>query len=73
MKKILLSVASLALMATTQAQVLNNGFENWETVTVNFAGSPPILPADTFDAFEPVNWSTSNAVSGADSIGGVFL
>lgn len=73
MKKILLSVASLALMATTQAQVLNNGFENWETVTVNFAGSPPILPADTFDAFEPVNWSTSNAVSGADSIGGVFF
>ena len=73
MKKILLSVASLALVATSQAQVLNHSFENWETVTITFEGYPPLIPVDTFDANEPSLWSTSNAVSGADSLGAKFL
>lgn len=73
MKKLLLSVASLAAIATSHAQVVNNGFENWENVQIIFEGSAPIIPADTFNADEPAQWSSSNAVSGADSLGGLFL
>lgn len=74
MKKLLLSVVTLAVATTSgYAQVYNNGFENWENIEIIFEGSPPIINADTFMADEPVLWSSSNAVSGADSLGGLFL
>lgn len=74
MKKLLLSVASLAAAITSSyAQVYNNSFETWENVTIEFPGSPPILAGDTFLAEEPEQWSTSNAVSGAASLGGRFF
>lgn len=71
MKKVLLSLAIFAA-ASTQAQIVNNDFENWAIDTIF---SPPIstIPADTFTANNPVDWTSSNSLTGADSLGGVFF
>jgi hypothetical protein len=71
MKKVLLSLALFAAFST-QAQIVNNDFENWAIDTIF---SPPIstIPADTFTANNPVDWTSSNSLTGADSLGGVFF
>jgi hypothetical protein len=71
MKKALLSLALFAAFST-QAQIVNNDFENWAIDTIF---SPPIstIPADTFTANNPVDWTSSNSLTGADSLGGVFF
>lgn len=71
MKKILLAFAVFAF-TQVNAQIVNNDFENWATDTIYFPGSSTI-PADTFTANNPVGWTTSNSISGADSLGGVFF
>ncbi|MBK7148553.1 MAG: PCMD domain-containing protein [Bacteroidetes bacterium] len=71
MKKVLLSLAIFAAVST-QAQIVNNDFENWAIDTIF---SPPIstIPADTFTANNPVDWTSSNSLTGTDSLGGVFF
>ncbi|MCS6934894.1 MAG: Ig-like domain-containing protein [Chitinophagales bacterium] len=71
MKRTLLLLLS-AMAATVNAQILNNDFENWATDTIYFPGSSTV-PPDTFTAFNPLYWTTSNSISGADSLGGVFF
>ncbi|MBK8658130.1 MAG: hypothetical protein IPN22_04465 [Bacteroidetes bacterium] len=65
MKKVLLSLAIFAAVST-QAQIVNNDFENWAIDTIF---SPPIstIPADTFTANNPVDWTSSNSLTGTDS------
>lgn len=71
MKKILLAFATFAAIQLN-AQIANNDFEIWATDTIYFPGSSSI-PADTFTANNPAGWTTSNSISGADSLGGVFF
>jgi hypothetical protein len=75
MKKILL-IASVILafsFSRLSAQIPNNSFENWQVKTIYFAGFPPTVPPDTFPSNEPDLWTTSNSISGADSLGGIFF
>ncbi len=72
MKKILL-FGLLFTAVVTSAQIVNSDFENWTLQTIYFAGFPPTVPPDTFQANEPDNWTSSNAISGSDSLGGVFF
>lgn len=69
MKKILLALM-VAVTVTSQAQILNHDFENWKWDTIYFPGASGV-PPDTFEAFNPLDWTTSNSLSGADSLGGV--
>jgi len=71
MKKILLA-AALFIAVGVHAQILNNDFENWGIDTIFFPGISPI-PPDTFLAPNPAGWTTSNSLTGADSLGGVFF
>jgi hypothetical protein len=75
MKKFLL--ASVLLVAvgftTVNAQILNNSFETWSTQTAYFDGFGGFFPADTFQFSDPQDWTTTNALSGADTLGGFFL
>ncbi len=73
MKKILLVLAIFAV-ARLNAQIVNAGFEIWNTDTSNFPGiQPPIVPADTFSYSDPQNWTSANAVTGDTALGGLFL
>lgn len=69
MKKLLLIPALFAAIVLN-AQIVNNDFEIWETDTVFFPGSSGI-PPDTFPAFNPAGWTSSNSLTEADSLGGV--
>lgn len=74
MRRILLLIPIiLALVANVNAQISNAGFENWEIDTTEFAGFGSTIPPDTFDFSDPVGWTSSNAVTGADSLGGQFF
>lgn len=74
MKKFLL--ASLLMVTvgftTVNAQIVNAGFENWDTSTAYFSGFN-LFPADTFQFADPAGWTTTNALTGADTLGGLFL
>ncbi|MBP6732134.1 MAG: T9SS type A sorting domain-containing protein [Chitinophagales bacterium] len=74
MKKFLL--ASLLMVAfgftNVNAQIVNAGFENWDTSTAYFSGFN-LFPADTFPFADPQGWTTTNALTGADTLGGLFL
>lgn len=74
MKKILLFVFFLSIMALPKlnAQVLNASFENWSSSTAYFSGLN-FFPPDTFPFSDPVDWTTTNALSGADTFGNLFL
>lgn len=69
MKKILLPLALMFTVAVN-AQIANNSFEVWQTDTVFFPGITPV-PPDTFEVQNPASWTSSNSLSGADSLGGV--
>jgi hypothetical protein len=71
MKNILL-VAALTITLAVNAQIANNSFETWATDTIFFPGLNSI-PADTFEASNPTDWTSSNSLSGTDSLGGVFF
>jgi hypothetical protein len=74
MRRIILLLPFLCALAITgTAQVTNPSFENWETDTTEFAGFGANIPADTFAYSDPVGWTSSNAVTGADSLGGIFF
>ncbi len=76
MKKFLL--ATLLLVAFSLAKVsaqavLNNSFETWTTETAYFDGFGGFFPADTFQYSDPADWTTTNALSGADTLGNFVL
>jgi hypothetical protein len=71
MKNILLA-AALTLTLAVNAQIANNSFETWATDTIYFPGINSV-PPDTFEAQNPANWTSSNSLSGTDSLGGVFF
>jgi hypothetical protein len=71
MKNILLA-AALTLTMAVNAQIANNSFEVWATDTIFFPGINSV-PPDTFEAPNPANWTSSNSLSGTDSLGGVFF
>jgi large repetitive protein len=52
--------------------VLNSSFETWTTDTAFFTGFG-YLGADTFTFSDPVDWTTTNALSGADTFGGLAM
>lgn len=70
MKKILLSLFVCAAFLSN-AQVLNESLENWKTDTTFFQGFAGTIPPDTFSFEDPIDWTSSNALSGADSLGGI--
>lgn len=73
MRKILLLAAGfcmLIFMNSASAQVVNQGFEIWATDTTRFAGIQPYLPAENFSYNDPVDWTTSNSITGMTALGG---
>jgi hypothetical protein len=75
MKKIVLVSFLFAIVALskTNAQIVNNGFENWVTDTSYFNGFNGFFKPDTFAYNEPVDWTSTNFLSGADTFGNIFL
>lgn len=75
MKKILLISFLFASFSFSKvnAQILNPGFENWSNNTAYFDGFGGFFPADTFPYSDPVNWTTTNALTGADTLGHFFF
>ena len=76
MKKSLLIASLFTLLAfnNVSAQILNNSFETWKLDTFYLAaGEISSLPADTIEFFDPVSWSSSNTLTGLDSLGGVIF
>lgn len=71
MKKILLALTTFVAVSVN-AQIVNNDFENWAIDTIYFPGISTV-PPDTFTASNPVLWTSSNSLTGADSLGGVFF
>ncbi len=66
MKNILLSITAVVVSATASfGQVLNPGFENWgpDTSILDLTTLGGI--ADTFTFTDPLNWTSSNAVTGS--------
>jgi hypothetical protein len=74
MKKILLVSFFFAAfgLSKVDAQIYNPGFETWTNDTAYFDGLT-VFPKDTFPYSDPLNWTTTNALSGADTFGNVFL
>lgn len=70
MKKILLVSFLIAAFSLTRvnAQIFNAGFENWAVDTAHFTGFG-FFPAETFPFTDPVQWTSTNALSGADTFG----
>lgn len=72
MKKILFAVAIFSTLFS-DAQILNNGFENWSMDTAYFDGFGGFFKKDTFEFMNPDGWTTTNQLSGADTFGNIFL
>ncbi|MCW5909262.1 MAG: PCMD domain-containing protein [Chitinophagales bacterium] len=70
-KKFLLPLL-LMFAVGLNAQIVNNSFENWVTDTIFFPGINTV-PPDTFESPNPADWTSSNSLSGTDSLGGVFF
>jgi len=69
MKKLLLTAFSFTLLSAAIAQVPSAGFENWKTDTSKLDLSallPGFLP-DTFDFEDPIDWTSVNYITGADT------
>ncbi len=69
MKKLLLTAFSFTLLSAAIAQVPSAGFENWKTDTSKLDLSallPGFLP-DTFNFEDPINWTSVNYITGADT------
>ncbi len=74
MKKSLLIASLFTLLAfnNVSAQIPNNSFETWKLDTFYLgAGEISNLPADTITFMDPVSWTSSNTLTGLDSLGGV--
>ena len=55
---------------TSNAQVVNNSFENWYQDTFYLpANELSTLPADTVSFRDPVGWTSSNSLTDLDSVG----
>src|SRR5687768_15495609 len=72
MKKLLLLLAVFTGL-TSSAQIVNSGFETWTQDTAYFDGFGGFFPSDTFLFMDPMGWTSTNALSGADTLGGGFL
>ncbi len=53
-----------------KAQIVNAGFEAWETDTTYFNGFLSLLPKDTIIYDDPVGWTSSNVISKMKKAGG---
>ncbi|MFM2307373.1 MAG: hypothetical protein RLZZ367_2042 [Bacteroidota bacterium] len=75
MKKTLLFALLLVALGfnRSNAQVLNAGFENWSQNTANFDGFGGFFPPETFQYSDPDQWTTTNALTGADTLGHFFF
>lgn len=78
MKKILLGSLLGGLAATASAQVPNGGFENWKIDTsILNVNQSNILLNDTFSFEDPIDWTSVNYITGADTFdpgpGGVIM
>mgnify|MGYP003344104797 FL=1 len=76
MKKILLFVflfAGIGFSKINAQQILNASFDNWSTDTAYFTGFNGFFPKDTFPYSDPVDWTSTNALSGADTFGHFFF
>lgn len=62
MKKNILTLLVVLFNLCSQAQIINNSFENWEVKNGDFSFEP-FITADTFDFFSPVGWTSSNSVT----------
>ena len=75
MKKILLIVflfAAFGFNKMNAQQIYNNSFETWTNDTAYFDGLT-LFPKDTFPYSDPAQWTTTNALSGADTFGHFFF
>jgi len=74
MKKTLLIFCLFAAFNFTKvnAQIYNSGFETWTNDTAYFDGLTLFKP-DTFEFSDPAQWTTTNALSGADTFGHKFF
>ena len=75
MKKYLLIAALFTTFAAhSQGLIVNNSFNYWAVDTYYFAaGTVSGIPADTIIYQDPVGWTSSNAISGLDSLGNQIL
>lgn len=73
-KSLLVAVLFAVLTLNTKAQSINNSsFETWITQTANFDGFGGFFPPETFQFSDPDLWTTTNALSGADTLGNFFF
>jgi hypothetical protein len=78
MKKFLLNAFIGGVCLTASAQVPNGGFENWKTDTSILNITQQIILNDTFSFEDPLNWTSVNYITGADTFlpgtpGGVIM
>lgn len=75
MKKTLLVLCLFATLGFSRlsAQILNAGFENWIQDTAHFDGFSGFFPAEDFLYSDPAQWTTTNPISGADTLGHFFF
>lgn len=75
MKKTLLFALMLVALGFTKvnAQIYNAGFETWVEDTAFFDGFGGFFPAEEFLYSDPENWTTTNALTGADTLGNFFF
>ncbi len=80
MKKLLLTAFTFTLLNAATAQVQGGDFENWKTDTskLDLSALLPGFPPDTFDFQDPIDWTSVNYITGADTFtpnvpGGVVM
>jgi hypothetical protein len=75
MKKILLALSLFGTLALNKAnaQIVNAGFENWTNDTTFFDGFSGNLDTNTVFYSDPAQWTTTNALTGADALGHFFF
>lgn len=67
-KQILIFASLITSVFISNAQISNNGLESWGSRT-NTIGVPPLIPSETFNYVDPINWSTSNQATNHSMLG----
>ncbi|HLP22111.1 MAG TPA: T9SS type A sorting domain-containing protein, partial [Chitinophagales bacterium] len=66
-------LVSLSLTRVNAQAILNNSFETWYTDTAFFDGFSGFFPSEEFMYTDPEDWTTTNALTGADTLGHFFF